>query len=52
MQVMSNEKDKYEKFYDWFKEIFDIEDDEEEIERVIIYSNNGNKYIIIFKDDE
>ena len=40
MQVMSNEKDKYEKFFDWFKDIFNIEDDEEEIEKVIIYTNN------------
>ena len=54
MHVKSKEKDIYEKFYDWFKEIFDIEDDEEEIEKVIIYTNkkkymNYNLKIMIVK---
>ena len=52
MQVKSKEKDIYEKFYDWFKEIFDIEDDEEEIEKVIIYTNNKNRYVLQFEDND
>ena len=52
MQVMSNEKDKYEKFFDWFKDIFNIEDDEEEIEKVIIYTNNKNRYVLQFEDSD
>ena len=52
MHVKSKEKDIYEKFYDWFKEIFDIEDDEEEIEKVIIYTNNKNRYVLQFEDND
>ena len=53
MEVISNEKDKCEKFFiDWFKDIFNIEDDEEEIKSVIIYSNYGRIYEISFKDSE
>ena len=52
MEVISNEKDKCEKFFiDWFKDIFNIEDDEE-IKSVIIYSNYGRIYEISFKDSE
>ena len=40
MEVISSEKDKCEKFIiDWFKDIFNIED--EEIKSVIIYTNYG-----------
>ena len=49
MEVISNEKDKYEKFIiDWFKDIFNIED-EEEIKSVIFYSNYGRIYEVSFK---
>ena len=52
MEVISNEKDKCEKFIiDWFKDIFNIED-EEEIKSVIIYSNYERIYEISFKDSE
>ena len=52
MEVISNEKDKCEKFIiDWFKDIFNIED-EEEIKSVVIYSNNEKIYEISFKDSE
>ena len=54
MDVISNEKDKCEKFIiDWFKDIFNIED-EEEIKSVIIYSNYGRIYEVSFnkKDSE
>ena len=51
MEVISNEKDIYEKIYDLFKEIFNIEDDEE-FDKVKIYSNKGNKYKIKFKEVE
>ena len=53
MEVISNEKDKCEKYIiDWFKDIFNIEDEEEEIKSVIIYSNYGRIYEISFKDSE
>ena len=52
MEVISNENDKCEKYIiDWFKDIFNIED-EEEIKSVIIYSNYGRIYEISFKDSE
>ena len=52
MEVISNEKDKCEKYIiDWFKDIFNIED-EEEIKSVIIYSHYGRIYEISFKDSE
>ena len=51
MQVKSKEKDIYEKNYDWFKEIFNIEDDEEEIEKIIIYTKK-DKYEIKVEDND
>ena len=52
MEVISKEKDKCEKFFiDWFKDIFNIED-EEEIKSVIIYSNYGKIFEVSFKDSE
>ena len=52
MQVKSKEKDIYEKIYDLFKEIFNIEDDEEEeIEKVIIYTKK-DKYEIKVEDND
>ena len=45
MEVISKVQDNCEKkIIDWFKEIFNIED-EEEIKSVIIYSNIGKKYM-------
>ena len=50
MEVISKEKDKCEKFFiDWIKDIFNIEDDEEEIKSVIIYTNYGSIYELNFK---
>ena len=52
MEVISKVQDNCEKeFKDWIKKIFNIED-EEEIESVIIYSNNEKIYEICFKDSE
>ena len=49
MEVISSEKDKCEKFIiDWFKDIFNIED--EEIKSVIIYTNYGKIYEVSFGD--
>ena len=49
MEVISSEKNKCEKFIiDWFKDIFNIED--EEIKSVIIYTNYGKIYEVSFVD--
>ena len=49
MEVISSEKDKCEKIIiDWFKDIFNIED--EEIKSVIIYTNYGKIYEVSFGD--
>ena len=51
MEVISNERDKCEKFIiDWFKDIFNIEDEDEEIKSVIIYTNYGKIYEVSFGD--
>ena len=47
MEVITKEKDKCEKiFIDWFKDIFNIED---EIKSVIIYSKYRRIYEVSFK---
>ena len=47
------EKDLYQIFYDILKELFCIEDDDEkEIEKVIIYTDDENRYVLEFKDDD
>ena len=51
MEDISNEKDIYEKIYDLFKKILNLEDDEE-FDKVKIYSNKENKYTLIFEDVE
>ena len=49
MEVISSEKDECEKIIiDWFKDIFNIED--EEIKSVIIYTNYGKIYEVSFGD--
>ena len=50
MEVISKVQDKCDEIIkEWFKKIFNIED-EEEIESVIIYSNNKKIYEISFKE--
>ena len=50
MEVITKEKDKCEKFFiDWFKDIFNIED-EKEIKSIIIYSKNEQIYELNFKE--
>ena len=50
MEVISKVLDKCEEnIKKWFKKIFNIKD-EEEIESVIIYSNNKKIYEISFKE--
>ena len=51
MEVISNEKDIYEKFYDLFKEILNLGDDEE-FYKVKVYFDNGDYYTIEFSNDE
>ena len=49
MEVMTKVLDKCEnKIIDWFKKIFNIED--EEIKSVIIYTNYGQIYEVHFGD--
>ena len=50
MEVISKVQDKCDKIIkEWFKKIFNIED-EEEIKDIIIYSNNEKIYEISFKE--
>ena len=49
MEVISKVQDKCEKkIVDWFKKIFNIED--EEIKSIIIYTNYGQIYEVHFGD--
>ena len=49
MEVISKVQDKCEKkVVDWFKKIFNIED--EEIKSIIIYTNYGQIYEVHFGD--
>ena len=51
MQVKSKEQVTFEKIYDLFKEIFHIEDDEEDDEEIkeIIFKTNKDSYVLEFK---
>ena len=51
MQVKSKDQVICDKFYDLFKEIFHIEDDEEDDEEIkeIIFKTNKNIYVLEFK---
>ena len=50
MQVKSKEQVIFEKIYDLFKEIFHIEDDEEDDEEIkeIIFKTNKDSYVLEF----